>query len=173
MSSPKKDRFNIRVKPHLVPVWNGANRVKWLVYDYCCAIACFRFGRCAVCGGLGLFLYRRRVVAPRLIELWGLSSRQARALAHKESGDCSRCGAKLRGRRIAQVLLRLYPSKGVPPRHWPSGSAQARFTSCAWPRSIPSTVCMSLSSDFHYLPDRTIVTRRALRLSIASLPPRT
>ena len=59
-------------------------------------------------------LYRRRVIPPRLEELWGLSPQLASALARKESGDCSRCGAKLRGRRLAQVLLSLYPV-GHPP----------------------------------------------------------
>jgi SAM-dependent methyltransferase len=59
-------------------------------------------------------LYRRRVIPRRLEELWGLSPRLAEALARRESCDCSHCGAKLRGRRIAQVLLELYPV-GNPP----------------------------------------------------------
>jgi SAM-dependent methyltransferase len=46
--------------------------------------------------------------------LWGLSSRLAEALARKESCDCSHCGAKLRCRRLAQVVLDLYPV-GNPP----------------------------------------------------------
>src|SRR5262249_8334361 len=73
-----------------------------------------RAGRCNVCGHAALMLYRRRVIPPRLQELWGLSPQLADALARKESGDCSHCGAKLRGRRLAQVLLSVYPV-GHPP----------------------------------------------------------
>ena len=50
----------------------------------------------------------------RLEELWGLSPRLAEALARKESCDCAHCGAKLRCRRIARVVLSLYPV-GNPP----------------------------------------------------------
>jgi SAM-dependent methyltransferase len=55
-------------------------------------------------------LYRRRVIPRRLEELWALTPRLAAALARKESCDCAHCGAKLRGRRLAQVLLSLYSS---------------------------------------------------------------
>jgi SAM-dependent methyltransferase len=44
--------------------------------------------------------------------LWGLSERQAEALARKESCECSGCGSKLRARRLADVLLDLYPVAG-------------------------------------------------------------
>jgi SAM-dependent methyltransferase len=54
------------------------------------------------------------VVPTRLAELWGLSPRLAEALARKESSDCSWCGAKLRARRLARVVLDLYPV-GSPP----------------------------------------------------------
>jgi len=57
-------------------------------------------------------LYRRRVIPPRLVELWGLTERQAAALARKESSDCAHCGAKLRARRMADVLLDLFPVGG-------------------------------------------------------------
>jgi SAM-dependent methyltransferase len=59
-------------------------------------------------------IYRRRVLAPRLAELWGLSTKLAEAFARKESLECTHCGAKLRGRRIAQVLLSVFPA-GNPP----------------------------------------------------------
>jgi SAM-dependent methyltransferase len=59
-------------------------------------------------------LYRRRVVPPKLAELWGLSPRLAEALARKESSNCSNCGAKLRARRLAAVILATYPV-GNPP----------------------------------------------------------
>ncbi len=97
------------LKRWLVPVWNSAHRYIWLTYDYLNALGHGRVGRCVVCGQTALMLYRRRVIPPRLQELWGLSPPLADALARKESGDCSRCGAKLRGRRLAQVVLSLYP----------------------------------------------------------------
>lgn len=59
-------------------------------------------------------LYRRRVIPPKLAELWGLTPRRAEALARKESLDCASCGAKLRARRLARTVLDLYPV-GSPP----------------------------------------------------------
>ena len=59
-------------------------------------------------------LYRRWVIPPRLEELWGLTPRLAEALARKESSDCAWCGAKLRARRLARVVLETYPV-GSPP----------------------------------------------------------
>jgi hypothetical protein len=97
------------LKRWLVPVWNSAHQYGWLTYDYLNAIGHGRMERCTVCGRFALMLYRRRVIPPRLEQLWGLSAPLASALARKESGDCSRCGVKLRGRRLAQVLLSLYP----------------------------------------------------------------
>ena len=110
-------------------------------YDYLGAVTSRRFGRCIVCGQFALFIYRRRVVTPRLQELWGLTPRLADALARKESGDCSHCGAKLRGRRIAQALLSLYPG-GIPPAHsLASGFACRKPASFAWLRSTRLMVC--------------------------------
>ena len=109
------------LKAGLVSIWNAAHRLGWLAYDYLGAVGSGRFGRCAVCGRIRLLIYRRRVVAPRLAELWGLSPGLARAVARKESCDCTFCGAKLRGRRIAQVLLSLYPVDDSPApslAHW-------------------------------------------------------
>jgi SAM-dependent methyltransferase len=102
------------LKRLLVPCWNEAHRLRWIAYDYLNAIGRGRVEFCVVCGRFRPMLYRRRVVRPRLEELWGLSPRLAEALARKESSDCSHCGAKLRGRRLAEVLLRLYPV-GNPP----------------------------------------------------------
>jgi SAM-dependent methyltransferase len=109
-------RLKAWVKPLVVPVWNAAHRLGWLIRDYLGAITSGRFGRCIVCGRSALFIYRRRVVTPRLQELWGLSPALANALARKESCDCSHCGAKLRGRRLAQVLLTLYSGSATPAR---------------------------------------------------------
>lgn len=100
------------VKRPLVAVWNEGHRVGWLLRDYASALARRRIERCSVCGERRPMLYRRRVVPPRLAVLWGLSERRARALARKESCDCSGCGAKLRARRLADVILDLYPVAG-------------------------------------------------------------
>jgi SAM-dependent methyltransferase len=54
------------------------------------------------------------VVAAELERRWALTPRLTEALARKESLDCARCGAKLRARRLAVVLLELYPV-GDPP----------------------------------------------------------
>lgn len=99
------------LKRLLVPIWNEGHRLGWLARDYTSAAAHGRFERCEVCGRFGLMLYRRRVVPARLADVWGLTPRQAEALARKESSDCSRCGAKLRARRLARVLLDLYPTE--------------------------------------------------------------
>ncbi len=60
-------------------------------------------------------LYRGWAIPPKLAELWGLSPRLAEAMARKESCACAFCGAKLRTRRLARVLLDLYPVGGDPP----------------------------------------------------------
>ena len=69
--------------------------------------------------------YRRGVIVPELARRWGLSTSLAEAFARKESLDCSRCGVKLRGRRLASVLLDLYPVAN-PPTPAPSLVAWAR-----------------------------------------------
>lgn len=102
------------LKRVVLPLWNGGHRLAWRAGEYAGALAHGRFGRCDVCGRVGPWLYRRRVVPPRLEQLWGLSPRQAEALARKESLDCAWCGAKLRARRLAAVVLGLYPV-GSPP----------------------------------------------------------
>ncbi len=98
-----------RVKPLLVPIWNATHRFGWLAYDYLGAVGAGRVARCVVCGRFGPLIYRRRVIPRRLVELWGISPRLARAFARKESCSCTHCGANLRARRIARVLLSLYP----------------------------------------------------------------
>lgn len=111
---PVRSKLKTLLKPVLVPVANAAHQFGWLTYDYLGALGSGRFERCAVCGRLRPLLYRRRVLTPRLAALWGLSTRMAEAFARKESLECTHCGAKLRGRRIAQVLLSLFPV-GNPP----------------------------------------------------------
>jgi SAM-dependent methyltransferase len=101
------------LKRWLVPCWNAGHRYGWLAYDYSNAFTHGRFERCSVCGRFCPMLYRRRVIPPRLEALWALTPRLAEALARKESCDCAHCGAKLRARRMAQVLLSLYSGDGV------------------------------------------------------------
>jgi SAM-dependent methyltransferase len=103
-----------RLKRLLLPAWNGGHRLAWRLGEIAGAIRHRRCGRCSACGRLGLFYYRRRVIGPELARRWGLSPRLAEAVARKESSECSRCGAKLRGRRLATVLLDLDPVDSSP-----------------------------------------------------------
>ncbi len=107
------------LKRLLVPPWNAAHRWGWVTHDWLEVLAHRRFEPCSVCGAFRPMFYRRRVIPRRLEELWGLSPRLARTLARKESCDCARCGAKLRCRRIADVVLALYPV-GEPPAPAPA-----------------------------------------------------
>jgi hypothetical protein len=99
----------------ILPAWNGGHRLAWWLGDVAGAIRHRRFERCSACGRVGLMLYRRWIIVPELERRWGLTPRLAEALARKESSECWRCGAKLRGRRLASVLLGLYPV-GDPPQ---------------------------------------------------------
>lgn len=115
------------VKRPLVAAWNEVHRLGWLARDYASAVALGRVERCSVCGETRPMIYRRRVIPPRLVQLWGLTERQAAALARKESCQCFGCGAKLRARRMAEVLLDLYPIGGGRAEHlreW-AGSIEA------------------------------------------------
>jgi Methyltransferase domain len=107
------------LKRLLLPIWNAGHRYGWLGYDYLNAVAHGRIERCLVCGRLRPMLFRRQVIPRRLEVLWGLTPASAEAFARKESCDCAHCGAKLRARRLAQVVLRLYPT-GSPPAPSPS-----------------------------------------------------
>ncbi len=98
----------------ILPVWNGGHHLARRLSDVTRAIGHRRVGLCPACGRLGLMFYRRRVIVPELERRWGLTPALAEAFARKESMDCSRCGVKLRGRRLSSVLLELYPV-GVPP----------------------------------------------------------
>ena len=98
-----------RLKRWVVPVWNGGHRVAWWLRDRIEAVLTGRVERCVVCGRIGLMVYRRRVIVADLVRRWNLSEPLARACARKESLACSRCGATLRVRRLARVLLDRYP----------------------------------------------------------------
>jgi SAM-dependent methyltransferase len=86
----------------------------WRAGEYLEAVRARRFERCAACGGFGPMLYRRWVIPPELERRWGLSPRLAEAFARKETSACARCGARLRVRRLARVLLEELPM-GTPP----------------------------------------------------------
>lgn len=107
------------LKRRLLPFWNGGHHAVRRAGEYLGAVRHGRFGRCDVCGRFGPWLYRRRVIPLKLEQLWGLTPRLADALARKESSDCAWCGAKLRARRLARVLLDTYPV-GSPPAPAPS-----------------------------------------------------
>ena len=107
------------LKRLIVPCWNVANHHAWLGYDYLNSIGHGFFESCTVCGRYRPMLYRRRIISRRLVELWGLSPALADAFARKESCFCARCGANLRARRMARVLLSLYPI-GSPPAPYQS-----------------------------------------------------
>lgn len=104
-------RFPPRLKRRLVPTWNWGVHLARRVGDRAAALARGDVARCAACGRVALLIYRRRVIPPELARRWGLTERVARAVARKESLECSRCGAKLRGRRLAATLLDLYPAR--------------------------------------------------------------
>ena len=122
---PARRRFRPppRVKRWLVPAWNWGVHLARRVGDRAGALARGRVERCSVCGRVALMIYRRRVIPPELAHRWGLTEGLARAVARKESLECSRCGAKLRARRLAEVLLDLFPTAGPLPR---SAAAWAR-----------------------------------------------
>ena len=102
------------LKRMIVPCWNAAQHQTGLAFSYLDAGVHGHFESCAICGRYRPMLYRRRIIPQRLAELWGLSPELAGAFARKESCFCSRCGANLRARRMAQALLSLYPV-GTPP----------------------------------------------------------
>ena len=102
------------LKRVLVPVWNESHRFGWIVRDHLAAIASGSREHCSVCGRNSLMLYRRRIIPAKLAELWGLTPRLAESLAKKESCHCASCGAPLRARRLAEVLLKLYLTSSEP-----------------------------------------------------------
>jgi SAM-dependent methyltransferase len=139
------------LKRRLLPAWNGGHRLAWRLGEYLDAIRQRRFARCDVCGAYGPMLYRRWVIPPRLEELWGLSPRQAEALARKESSDCFRCGAKLRVRRLARVMLDTHPV-GAPPAPSPSARAWVRTPEARALRIAEINLIEGLHDELAHLP---------------------
>ena len=107
MPRPRPPRW---LKRLVLPAWNEAHRRGRWIGSYLDAVRHGWFERCTCCGAFAAMLHRRDVIPPRLVELWGISPRLAEAFACKESFNCSACGAKLRARRIARVILDLYPA---------------------------------------------------------------
>ena len=101
------------LKRLLVPLYNRGYTQARRAGLYADAVVRGRIERCAVCGRRAPMLYDRRVVPPRLVQLWGLSPALAEAVARKESNACGWCGAKLRARRLGEVLIRALPPGGV------------------------------------------------------------
>jgi SAM-dependent methyltransferase len=94
----------------LVRLWNAGHRLAWRSGEYAGALCHGRMETCDVCGRFGPMLYQRRVIPPKLEELWGLTPRLAEALARKETCACAWCGATLRVRRLARVLVDIVPA---------------------------------------------------------------
>ena len=97
------------LKRVLVPIWNGGHRLFRRAGELIEAVAKRRFETCSACGRFRPMLRRPRLIPPKLIELWGLSPLETESLIRKESLDCLSCKAKLRGRRLAQVILDKFP----------------------------------------------------------------
>ncbi len=102
------------LKRLLLPGWNAAHHFGWAAREYLGSVVRGKFERCPVCGRTRPMIHRPRVIPHCLVERWGLSSRLTEALVRKESGDCAGCGARLRCRRLARVLLNLYPAGHSP-----------------------------------------------------------
>lgn len=105
-----------RWKRLAIPVWNFAIHRARAFGEIASAIVAGRFERCSCCGRMGPTILRPRSIPDRLIERWELTTRVASALVRKETLLCVHCGAKLRARRLASVLIDRYPVGGSRPR---------------------------------------------------------
>lgn len=102
------------LKRLLLPIWNGGHRFARRTRLYLDALARGRIERCTVCGWYAPIVLLPDVIPARLQELWGLTPRLIAAFARKESSTCGCCGAKLRVRRLAAVLLQTFPAGDTP-----------------------------------------------------------
>lgn len=98
------------IKPLLLPVWNGGHRLAWRVGDILDALGHRRWERCACCGRSGPILRRRWIIRPELERRWGLTPVLADSLARKETDACLWCSAPRRCRRMAEVVLSVFPA---------------------------------------------------------------
>jgi SAM-dependent methyltransferase len=100
----------------LVATWNTGVHAGRRLNELGRAIASGRFERCACCGRVGPMLLRPRSIPPTLVALWGLSPREVAALVRKETLLCTFCGAKLRARRMARIILETFEVRDTQPK---------------------------------------------------------
>lgn len=98
-----------RAKLALVAVWNPLIHTGRRIAEVAGAVCTGRIERCSCCGRVGPMLLRPRSIPPKLVAMWGLSAREARALVRKETLLCLFCGAKLRARRLSRVIIESFP----------------------------------------------------------------
>ena len=65
-------------------------------------------GYCVVCGSRSSFRFDPTIITLQLQKAWGISDNVVEAFNRKESMFCTYCGASLRIRRLAAVLM-VYP----------------------------------------------------------------
>src|SRR4029450_10087388 len=65
-------------------------------------------GYCAVCGCISTFQFDSTIITPQLQKAWGISDNLVEAFNRKESMFCSYCGASLRIRHLATVLMQTF-----------------------------------------------------------------
>jgi 2-polyprenyl-3-methyl-5-hydroxy-6-metoxy-1,4-benzoquinol methylase/GT2 family glycosyltransferase/predicted nucleic acid-binding Zn-ribbon protein len=65
-------------------------------------------GYCAVCGSDSSFRFDSTIITPQLQKAWGISDNLVEAFNRKESMFCSYCGASLRIRHLATVLMQTF-----------------------------------------------------------------
>ncbi len=97
-------------KRRLLPTYNAlVHSARWAgrVVEALCR---GRLARCTVCGRVSLLILRRDVLARELLRRWEIPDRLVAAFTRKESLECISCGASLRVRRLAEVMLNLYPA---------------------------------------------------------------
>jgi 2-polyprenyl-3-methyl-5-hydroxy-6-metoxy-1,4-benzoquinol methylase/glycosyltransferase involved in cell wall biosynthesis len=71
-------------------------------------------GYCVVCGCHSSFRFDPTLIIPQLQKAWGISDNLVEAFNRKESMFCGHCGASLRIRRLAAVLIQtLAELKGI------------------------------------------------------------
>jgi hypothetical protein len=74
-------------------------------------------GYCVVCGSHSSFRFDPTIIILQLQKAWGISDNVVEAFNRKESMLCSYCGASLRTRRLAAVLMQTFAElKGISSR---------------------------------------------------------
>ena len=74
----------------------------------------YESGYCVVCGCHSSFRFDPTLIIPQLQKAWGISDNLVEAFNRKESMFCGHCGASLRIRRLAAVLIQTFAElKGI------------------------------------------------------------